>query len=318
MFKGKAIGFDHYGEVDVFEERDLIFELTDKKPILIKVERAALNPVDISIRKGLLANGKPLNRFRVLGNEVQGEVIALDPSVTGFSIGDKVIALVPSGGNAEYLAAAAKNVFKIPNEMLLEVAACYPMVAETAYWALNPYFYELKSGDTLAIIGASGSVGSLVLQFARSKEITIIAVAGKNNSEYVKKLGADMVIDYRDPIAVNEYADQADFVINASLFNSGEDVGVTLVKDGGTLLGLNGVPKKVCNKNVSLKKLDRTKEMTYQKAIPFVLEFYRQHDVEFKIGRSMPLTLEGIKEAHHLFEDKNTSGKIVLENPTIH
>ncbi|MDT2864372.1 NADP-dependent oxidoreductase [Vagococcus carniphilus] len=312
MVVGKKFGFERYGDVDVFEEKEATFELTDKKNVLIKVERASVNPIDITTRKGLLAKGKPLERFRVLGNEVQGEIIELSDSDSQFSVGDKVIALVPSGGDAEYLAVAQKNVFKIPSNMSLDVAATFPMVAETALWTLDSHFYALKEGDVLAIVGASGSVGSVALQLAQAKNITIIAVGSKRNETYLKELGADITVDYRNEEEIAAHKNSADYVINASLFNQGEDVAVALVKETGTILGLNGAADTSSKPEVTSLFLQRTKEMTNQAAIPQLMAHYEKKPIQVKIGHHLPLSLEGIKEAHQLFEDKKGTGKIIL------
>ncbi len=312
MVVGKKFGFDSYGDVDVFEEREETIELTEKKNILVKVERVSVNPIDINSRKGLMANGKPLNRFRVLGNELQGEIVEIASLDSDFSVGKKVIVLLPSGGDAEFVAAAEKNVFKIPENMSLDIAATFPMVGEAALWTLDSHFYDLKEGDTLAIVGASGSVGSIALQLARHKKINIIAVGSKKNAEYLKELGADSVIDYRNEADIKAYESKADYVINASLFNQGTDVAVTLVKEDGTILGLNGVSDVSQKPNVNAQFMMRTENMTNQMAMPRLMSFYEKNDIQLKIGQRFPLTLEGVKEAHRLFEGQKETGKILL------
>lgn len=312
MVLSKVFGFNHYGDVDVFEEEERDVTLTDKKNVLVRVERTSVNPFDIVARKGQFANGKPLETFKILGNEVQGEIIKLGEISKDLAVGDKVIVLIPSGGDAEYVAAMEKNVYRIPEKMPLDVAASFPMVGETALWTLDPYFYDLKKGETLAIIGASGSVGSVALQLAKEKEVTIIAVGSQKNTDYLKELGADIVVDYRNEEEIMAYKNQADYVINASLFNQGEAVAMALVKETGTILGLNGVPDIGKKPDVKAIMLERTSKMTNQAAMPKLFDFYKRHGIQVKVGYHLPLSLEGIKEAHQLFEGKKQTGKILL------
>lgn len=312
MVLSKVFGFNQYGNVDVFQEKELDVTLTEKKTVLIRVERTSVNPFDIAARSGQFAKNKPLETFKVLGNEVQGEVVELGEISSNLNVGDKVIALLPSGGDAEYVATAEKNVFKIPKGMCLDVAASFPMVSEAALWTLDPHFYELKDGDTLGIVGASGSVGSVILQLAREKNIKIIAVGSQKNAEYLKELGADSVVDYRNEKDILTHQNEADYVINASLFNQGEDVAIALVKDKGTILGLNSVPDVSSKPGVTGMVLNRTKDMTNQRAMPRLLAFYEKYGIQVKIGYQLPLSLDGVKQAHELFEGKKQTGKILL------
>ena len=126
--------------------------------------------------------------------------------------------------------------------MPAEVAAGFPMIATTAYWTLTPHFFPVTSNTKLAIVGASGSVGSLILQLAKQKGATVLASASKSNKEYLEELGANFFVDYRNQDHIESFKGWADYVINASLFNAGEILAVTLLKQNGTYLGLNALP----------------------------------------------------------------------------
>ena len=313
MIKSKAFGFDRYGDVDVLREKEIELELTEKKDVLIKTEHISVNPVEINIRKGNMSKSQAPKNFRVLGNELQGEIVELLENDSDLSVGDKVVAIIPSGADSEFVATANSRVFKVPDNMPLNIAASFPMIATTAYWTLDPYFYHLEKGDTLAIVGASGNVGSLILQLAREKDIRILAVGSSKNRTYLEKLGADMTIDYRNEEDVKTYQKQADYVINASLFNQGEDLAVSLVKENGTYLGLNALPKLEERPDITAHLMNKTKDMTDQKAMPILFDFYEKHGLELKVAYELPFTLDGLKEAHRLFEGEKKAGKIILK-----
>lgn len=313
MVRSLALGFNQYGTIDVFEEQLIDVNLSEKTDVLVKVERVSVNPVDISIRKGAMAKNKVPKNFRILGNELQGEIVELKNPDTSFKIGDKVMAIIPSRADAEYVATSVERIFKVPETMPLDLAAGFPMVATTAYWTLDPYFYDFKQKDTLAIVGASGNVGSLILQLARRKDISIIAVGSKKNEDYLKHLGADIVLDYRNKEQVAQYSQSANYVINASLFNSGEELALSLLKPNGTYLGLNSLPDLVSRPDVKAFFMEKAKHMTDKKAMADLTNFYNQYGLELKIGHILPFSLDGIKEAHQLIETKKNNGKVILK-----
>lgn len=313
MKKSISYGFDHYGDINVLEERQLEIGLTDKKDVLIRTEHISVNPAEISIRKGLFSASSSPKKFRVLGNEIQGEVIEVNNEDSSLAIGDKVLALLPNGGDSEFVATHHTKVFKLPQNMPLEVAAGFPMIVTTAYWALSSHFYHLKKGDRLAIVGASGSVGSIILQLAHQKEITILAVGSSKNADYLTELGADYVLDYHNEEQVHSFENWADYVINASLFNSGESLAVSLVKEKGTYLGLNALPNLAERPDITAFYLEKTKDMRDEDILEKLLTIYETTNLVLRIGHILPFTLDSLKTAHHLIEEGKNNGKIILK-----
>lgn len=312
MIQVNAIGFERFGDVTVFEERTTEIPLNASNNVLVQVKKVGVNPVDAFIRSGKMSRSAAPAHFHVLGNEVVGEIVKLYDNVPHLKIGDMVIVKPGVGGYADYLTTNERNVFKIPTEMPLDFAAGFSATASTAYWALYGGFYDLKKGDTLAVIGASGSVGNFVVQLAKSFGVTIIAVASAHNETYLKESGATIFVDYRDSDAVAAYANKADFVIDASLFNKGEKVALQLVKDGGTYLGMTTLPQDTLGKNVKLVFLSRTPVMTNAVVMPFLFKFYQEHGLALKIAKTFPLTVAGVQDAHRLIVQDRAAGKIIL------
>lgn len=313
MVKSKVLGFDSYGSIEVLTETSLDITTTETSPILIKTEHISVNPVEVSIRKGLMSNGTPPKNFRVLGNEIQGEIVEIASDSSSFSIGDKVMALLPARGDSEYVATFESRVFKLPHNMPLAIGAAFPMIATTAYWTLHPHFYSFKQGDTLGIVGASGNVGSLILQLAREKDITILALGSQKNQDYLKKLGANIFIDYKNSEQVSEFYQSCDYVINASLFNSGEELALSLVKERGTYLGLNSLPNLENRPDITAFFMEKTEDMIDAEALPHLLALYEKSPLALRIGHTLSFSLNGLKEAHRLIETNQSSGKIILK-----
>lgn len=308
-----AIGFSAYGDVDVFEAQQINVQVNHLKNILVKVEHIGVNPVDAFIRNGNMSGGKSLNRFTVLGNELQGEIVELYEPIDDLAVGDKVIVRSSGGGYATYIAANNKNVFKIPKDMPLDFAGSFSATASTAYWGLHGGFYPLKDGDTIAIVGASGSVGSFLVQLAQAFDVTIIAVASEKNKERLIKLGADIFVDYRDPEAIEQHAKSADFVLDASLFNAGEHAALTLAKENATYIGMTTLPDDSYRPDVKRLFLSRTPDMTNDIVIPYLFNFYQKHGLADQIAYTLPFTVDGVKEAHRLLEGTRNSGKIIFK-----
>ncbi|MGX7030401.1 NADP-dependent oxidoreductase [Vagococcus zengguangii] len=310
--EAKAIGFDHYGGLDVLEERNILVEISSLHDVIVKIERAGVNPVDTMFRSGGMSGGRPLDHFWIPGSEVQGEIVAMREPVAGLAIGDKVIGKPGRGGYAEYVALSHQNVFKIPEGMSLDEAAGFSGTASTAYWGLHGGFYNIQPGQTIAVVGASGSVGSYAVQLLKDFDVRIIAAASPKNRDYVLSLGADIFIDYTDQAQVNEYAGQADFVMDASLFNKGEKTALTLAKENATYMGMTTLPDPSLRPDVERVFLSRTAEMTNAIAMPALFNFYRKHGLTIKTGYVLPFTLDGVKEAHQMIEENRQPGKIIL------
>lgn len=257
--------------------------------------------------------GRALNRFTVLGNELQGEIVELYEPLDGFAIGDKVIVRSSGGGYATHIAANNKNVFKIPEDMPLDFAGSFSATASTAYWGLHGGFYPLKDGDTIAIVGASGSVGSFLVQLAQEWDVKIIAVASKKNEARLKELGADIFVDYRDPEAIEQHGKTADFVLDASLFNAGEHAALILAKENATYVSMTTLPDNSYRPDVKRVFLSRTPAMTNDIVIPYLFDFYEKHGLADQIAYTLPFTVDGVKEAHRLLEGTRNSGKIIFK-----
>jgi NADPH:quinone reductase len=163
--------------------------------VLIKVAAAGVNRPDILQRLGGYPPppGAPLTP----GLEVAGEVVGLGEGVQRYLLGDKVCALVPGGGYAEYCVAAEDNALPIPASLSLEEAAGIP---ETYFTVWTNVFQRgaLKAGETLLVHGGTSGIGSTAIMLAKAFGAKVIATAGSDEKcAACLKLGADRAINYR-------------------------------------------------------------------------------------------------------------------------
>ena len=173
----------------------------------------------------------------IIGSEGSGVIIEKGSQVNGYDIGDKVIfttVLQMQGGCwAEYAVAQQSSLIKRPDNLAAEVGASIPIAGKTTLECMREL--NLNKGDTLFIAGASGAIGTLVIQLAKAKGIRISASASPKNHEYMKSLGAEQTVDYNDPdwtTRVKEWSNGGVTKALAIQPGTGEE-SIHVVKDGG-------------------------------------------------------------------------------------
>ncbi|MEX0965956.1 MAG: NAD(P)-dependent alcohol dehydrogenase [Bacteroidia bacterium] len=186
--------------------------------VLIKVYSATVNRTDCAnltakpfIMRFVLGLFKP--RKTILGTDFGGEVIKTGKNVKSFNIGDRVFGFNDTGAEsqAEYLATTIENVFPIPGNIDFKKAAASLEGAHYAYSFLHKV--KIKPGHRILINGATGGIGSALLQFVRQYDVKITATCNTKNIELVKSLGADKIFDYTKEDFTND-EDKYDFVFD--------------------------------------------------------------------------------------------------------
>ncbi|MER8447794.1 NAD(P)H-quinone oxidoreductase [Mesorhizobium sp. M1066] len=195
--------------------------------ILIKVHAAGVNRPDIQQRKG--AYPAPPGASDLPGLEASGEVAALGDDISRWRIGDRVCALTPGGGYAEYVKVHAGSVLPLPAGFTHTEAAAVP---ENYFTVWHNVFERggLKKGETLLVHGGSSGIGTTAIQLASAFGAYVITTAGsKEKCDACLKLGADRAINYRE----------ADFVAAVKEATGGKGANVILDMVGGDYVGRN-------------------------------------------------------------------------------
>lgn len=173
--------------------------------VLIEVAYAGVNRPDVYQRMGVYP--PPRGASPVLGLEVAGTIVAGASDVMQWKVGDCVCALTPGGGYAEYCAVPAVHCLPIPQNISLAEAAALPENYFTV-WSNVFERANLKPGDNFLVHGGAGGIGCTAIQLAKTFGATVLTtVAGAEQIEAVKILGADVILDYATQDWAKEIAD---------------------------------------------------------------------------------------------------------------
>jgi NADPH2:quinone reductase len=195
--------------------------------VLIHVKAAGINRPDIAQRAGTYP--PPADASLILGLEVAGEIAAVGEGVEDWNLGDRVCALTPGGGYAEFCATPSAQVLPIPGGLSFEEAACIP----ENYFTVWTNVFErarLVSGETFLVHGGSSGIGVTAIQLASAFGARVATTAGSSRKcEVCRELGAELTVNYREQ----------DFVEEVKRFTNGEGVNVILDMVGGPYFARN-------------------------------------------------------------------------------
>ncbi|MFJ9927967.1 NADP-dependent oxidoreductase [Streptomyces misionensis] len=181
----KKVSFAEFGGPGVLHLVDAEKPHAGPGRIRIAVRAAGVNPVDWRIREGQKLGAHPVELPSGVGLDAAGVVDEVGEGVEGVEVGDRVF----GEGSSTYAEFAVLSAWaRMPEGLTFEEAAGYPSVVETALRVIREV--GVQPGQTLLVSGASGGVGSAVLQIARDRGITVIGTAGAANQDYLRSLGA--------------------------------------------------------------------------------------------------------------------------------
>lgn len=190
----KAARLQSYGDVDQFRVDDVPVPEPAAGEILIRVEASAVNPFDLILRQGFMAQLIPLPLPAVLGSDAAGTVVGLGAGVTGFAIGDRVLTDLPHdgrGAHAEFAAVPVSAAARLPGNLSFEQGATLPKAGLTGRQTVLAL--QATKGSRVLVSGALGAVGRAAIQYL--KEIGAQPVAGvrPERLDEARRLAGDAV-----------------------------------------------------------------------------------------------------------------------------
>lgn len=210
-----AIAISEPGGPEVLKAEQRPLPVPSANEILIRVTAAGVNRPDVLQRAG--AYPPPKGASDLPGLEVAGEVALVGSDVARWKPANKVCALVPGGGYAEYALVDASNALAVPAGMPLEIAAAIP---ETFFTVWHNIFQRgaLKDGETLLVHGGASGIGTTAIMLAKAFGARVIVTAGSDEKcAACTKLGADRAINYRTQDWVSAVKETADGGANVIL-----------------------------------------------------------------------------------------------------
>ncbi len=322
----KAVIIEKPGDESVLK----IGEVPDPKAgpgqLLIRVKYAGLNRADLMQRQGYYP--PPPGASEILGMECAGEVAALGAGVSGWRVGERVMALLAGGGYAELAAVDSGSAMKIPAAMSDEEAAAFPEVFITAF--LNIFMLaEAKSGDSVLVHGGGSGVGTASILLCKEAGVRSIVTAGNDTKcEQCLKLGADVAINYNAgpfPAAVRSATNErgADVILDSigaaylapnleALAHSGRLVLIGLMKGARAEIDLTAVLRR------HLKVMGSTLRTRPEKEkAQIIAALLARFGAALEAGRLRPpiykvVPMANVADAHRMMAASEHFGKIVL------
>lgn len=321
----RTIEVTEYGYSDVLEQRERPIPEPGEGEVRIAVEAAGINYADVVQRQGAYPGG-PEPPF-VPGMEAAGKIDAVGPG-TEHEVGDRVVAMVGNGGYAEYAIADESRLFDVPESVSFAEAAAFPVQFLTAHNCLHEWG-GLKEGERVLIHAAAGGVGSAAVQLANDAGAEIFATASTQEKlDLASDLGADHTINYTETSFADEIHDATD----------GQGVDMVLDGVGGDTFdesldclahfgrvvaygAASGMPGSVDTatllfSNHSVIGFHLGQAMARDPArilrgAPTIADIAEHADVGLNVGARFDL--EDAADAHDAIQNRETTGKVVLE-----
>jgi NADPH:quinone reductase len=186
--RSRAVRFDHYGDGDVLYLADVELPTPAPGEVVVRVRAAGINPGEIAIRNGALEQVFPTTFPSGEGSDLAGLVSAVGDGVTEFAVGDEVLGWSEKrSSHAEYTTVPTGQLIPKPAELSWEVAGSLYVVLCTAYAAVRAV--AVRPGDTVAVSAAAGGVGTVVVQYLKTKGATVLGIASPSNHEWLTAHG---------------------------------------------------------------------------------------------------------------------------------
>lgn len=281
--------------------------------VLVAVTAAGVNPIDVMTRQGggMAAAGVVDVPFTP-GWDVAGTVEAVGAEVTALQVGQRVLGLArfprEGGTYAEHAVVPAENLVPTPDRLSEAEAGALPMAAMTAWQALASTT-TAAPGRRVLITGAGGGVGHLAVQIARSLGDHVVAIASSGKHDWLRSLGADETVDYRDPEAVAALAGTVDVAL--SLAPGSRESALRAVRPGGTLVALGGGAGDLEEGAVSAGiRFEATHVRTERAWLENVVDLAGKGELLPTVSETFALA--DAADAHRSVESGHGTGKVVL------
>lgn len=311
----KAAIIRDFGDATRFELSDMPKPSPGPGQVLVRVVAASINPVDYKIRKAGAWAGVPMPA--ILGYDAAGVVEAVGTQATRWRPGDEVFYSARifgrQGTYAQYHVEDEEILARKPASLSFEQAAAVPLAAITAYDSIITFF-QTKPGDTVLVHAGAGGVGHFGVQLAKAAGARVLATGRGVNTDLIKGLGADEVIDYQ----------KTRFETEVLRLTDGRGVDAAFDTVGGETVSRSIQAVRAYGKLATVVNLEGSLQGMQAKNLTLYFGFMERTEAKIQAmktlvdrGQLRPLIdstfpLEQVAEAHRKIEAGGIKGKIVL------
>ena len=302
----RAVRFDHYGDVDVLDVREVEDPQAAPGRVLVEVRAAGTNPGEIAIREGRLDARFPATFPSGEGTDLAGVVRVLERGADSFAVGEEVLGWSEErSSHAELVSVPADQLTPKPPAVPWEVAGSLFVVGMAALASVESV--APKQGETVAVSAAAGGVGSLAAQLAVLRGARVVGLASEGNHDWLRAHGI-VPVTYGDG--------QAERIGEAA--PDGIDAFIDTFGGGYVELAIDlGVPPARINTIIDFDAVERfgvkaegTHSIATAERLAGLAELVAEGRLEVPIARTYPL--EQVRDAFRELERRHTHGKIVL------
>ncbi len=338
----KAIYIEEHGGPEVLKFTE-DFERPQPKEdeVLVNIKATSINRVDTVIRRGY--PGMQLPMPHIPGGDIAGEIVELGDNVTGYFVGDRIIAypiVLPDnlnidydgrehlndgwkyfgmhtkGSYAEFISVPAQNVYKLHPNISYEEAAALPISGLTAYYGMSE-IANIRPGQTFFLWGGSGGMGTLVVQIAMAMGATVIATAGTDEKvQKLKEIGVDHAFRHDEDVVsevLNLYPAGIDVILDyvgpATFAKTHK-----MIRKGGKILMCGMLTGMEVNLHIQQTYFRQVSILGYYLGTPDkfaeMIEFFGEKDIHPVIHKT--IELKDAAEGHRIMEAREAFGKIVI------
>ena len=321
----KAIELTGYNGFDSMRVVEVSRPTPAANEVLLRVKAAGINFAELELTYGRYHVGKQLPF--IMGFEAAGTVVEIGTEVKDFQVGDKVTAIVSSGGYAEYATAIANVAIPIPEGISFAEAVTIPVQGLSAYTLLT-FAAKPQPTQSLLIQAAAGGVGTYLVQLAKilGVEKVVALVSSETKVNFVRSLGADVVINYSDrgwADRVRETTDGkgVDVVLEAASGDTGRESFKLLAPFGRMIVfGAKNIHDTLSSEQIQQLIYKNQTVVGFNfpslpaeaiaKGVPHLLDLIASRRLRLFAGTQFPLV--SVKKAFETLASRTTIGKVVL------
>lgn len=320
----KAIHIIASGGPEVLKLKETPMPKMGDNQVLIKVKAAGVNRSDVITRQNIDTDGKEASETLIPGLEVSGEIVKIGTKVNDKKIGDKVCALIRSGGYAEYVSAESSHCLPLPKDISLTNAAALPETVFTVWFNVF-HLGKLKPEEKLLIHGGTSGIGTMGLQMAKALGSQVYTTAGTDEKiDFLNHMELGKAINYHKEAFEVVFKDEKIDVILDMVGGDYTQKNLDILNEKGRLININGMKstdvsidlKTVMSKNLILTgsflkpQEDSVKSQIAKAVEKHIWPLFHSKKIHPVIYKKFPL--KDAAKAHILMESSDHIGKILL------